>query len=1217
MKPLFTLSKLLLALTIVLLTSLSANAQKIPFQGKLLENGEPVDGQKTLVFSIDDPSWTETHTDVQITDGLYSVVLGSITDLPAGLFDGVESLSLNVSVDGTALSPVEIYAPVNTRIDRLDYFTNVNGDNNLGLRIDQNVGADFTDVTYGSFITADGDPGNGNGDIVGLRASSFSDNRLYNTGLWGTAFGNGNDTPGSENYGVYGDARNNRTNNYGVYGTATGGLKSYGVYGSATGGSEENWAGYFVGDVKITGQLDVEGGVPGSFVVDQDLASGETANALSGIISGTGNTDNPASQHDGIYGETSASGSLTAGVRGVAKRNTIGDFFSVGVIGEVEPNASGSNEDGFSYGLRGEIKLGDHGPNANAVRGITNNTNANSGGVFGNTGGMFSASNNPNINIGVVGEGRQGSETSESYGVWGSATRSLSARNVGVYGEASGASQENWAGYFDGNTRVIGDLIVDGNLGGSFSVNLNGASMSDPNTLSGQNLGEFFVGNDANGNDPGGASGAIQLYGTNTLNSRLMGQFWENADRPVFDLFGSHTDGNGWYWPNAVLDVQGDATNDWGSLRLYKSAEGENNHQEMIRLEAEGGSGYFAGDLNVDGDINGNINLSSEAYALSEKDWENGTQGYLNLHGDNDPNTTQDSRRVALEVNGEGLANTTGSLNLFGPIYDDPNCTDCPRSFVSMNVQRDAGGNDPNGWNGYLELNGTTSPNVFIGARSYDSHDIPQIQLYGSKPDGNGWFYEQANFSTNLDGTQEWGSLVLRGNDGDHNIELGAKSWEDGSIGARRPFLNMQGSINDDNLVWMEVYDTGDGNEAGGINFTSTDGAGFGINAYGFTGIVNNVDAKGYSLISNRFDIPDGGGGTYKPTLGRLEVHEWGDDTNTPEIEPEQDVAHINLEAIDANGDVISSFGMNAYGLTGTAENIESHNFTIYGNQEVPDGGGGSYLPALAAMGFNEGVTNGNAGWLALRNSDNGNAEVVTIYMDGDNGSASFAGNINVGDYLNANSNLEGGGANTNNGGNINLGGLSESTGIRMYGEFVDGDLNSVSHLALDGTSGNYVHLWGNGGIGATGDINTTANMNATAFNTTSDKRLKTNILPLNNALSNVMKMRGVSYNWIDKSRSEQLQIGVIAQEVEEVYPEFVHTNEEGMKSVNYSQMVAVLIEAIKELNTKISTLETENASLKASLAEVDGLKSQMKNLETLVAKLVQNDAVTTTTQQQ
>ena len=138
---------------------------------------------------------------------------------------------------------------------------------------------------------------------------------------------------------------------------------------------------------------------------------------------------------------------------------------------------------------------------------------------------------------------------------------------------------------------------------------------------------------------------------------------------------------------------------------------------------------------------------------------------------------------------------------------------------------------------------------------------------------------------------------------------------------------------------------------------------------------------------------------------------------------------------------------------------------------------------------------------------------------------------------------------------------------------------------------------------GFTGNINI-----AGTLMEASDVRLKKNIHTLDNALDNALKLRGVSYNWIDPSKGQRKQIGVIAQEVEEIYPEFVHTNEDGMKSVNYSQMVAVLIESIKELNAKITTLETENTSLKASLEtaaintrSIETLTKQLDNIQQLI----------------
>ena len=61
---------------------------------------------------------------------------------------------------------------------------------------------------------------------------------------------------------------------------------------------------------------------------------------------------------------------------------------------------------------------------------------------------------------------------------------------------------------------------------------------------------------------------------------------------------------------------------------------------------------------------------------------------------------------------------------------------------------------------------------------------------------------------------------------------------------------------------------------------------------------------------------------------------------------------------------------------------------------------------------------------------------------------------------------------------------------------------------------------------------------------------------------------------WYNKIGEENRKVGVIAQEVEEVLPEVVHTDTEGMKAVDYGKMVGVLIEAIKELKQEIDELK-------------------------------------------
>lgn len=99
----------------------------------------------------------------------------------------------------------------------------------------------------------------------------------------------------------------------------------------------------------------------------------------------------------------------------------------------------------------------------------------------------------------------------------------------------------------------------------------------------------------------------------------------------------------------------------------------------------------------------------------------------------------------------------------------------------------------------------------------------------------------------------------------------------------------------------------------------------------------------------------------------------------------------------------------------------------------------------------------------------------------------------------------------------------------------------------------------------STGDI--------TAF---SDKNYKTNIVTIDNALNKVNALRGVSYNRIDTDLDKS-KIGVIAQEIEEVIPEVVSTNKDGVKSVAYGNMVGLLIEAIKEQQKQIDDLKNRN----------------------------------------
>ena len=126
-------------------------------------------------------------------------------------------------------------------------------------------------------------------------------------------------------------------------------------------------------------------------------------------------------------------------------------------------------------------------------------------------------------------------------------------------------------------------------------------------------------------------------------------------------------------------------------------------------------------------------------------------------------------------------------------------------------------------------------------------------------------------------------------------------------------------------------------------------------------------------------------------------------------------------------------------------------------------------------------------------------------------------------------------------------------------------------------TSSSYA-LYVNGAIYATGDVVGS-----------SDERLKTEIKTIPNALDKVLKLRGVTYKWIDPEEGgtcvnniTETRMGVIAQEVVDVVPEVVtHDKENDRYGVSYGHLTGVLIEAVKELKQEVNELKKELEEVK------------------------------------
>jgi hypothetical protein len=98
-----------------------------------------------------------------------------------------------------------------------------------------------------------------------------------------------------------------------------------------------------------------------------------------------------------------------------------------------------------------------------------------------------------------------------------------------------------------------------------------------------------------------------------------------------------------------------------------------------------------------------------------------------------------------------------------------------------------------------------------------------------------------------------------------------------------------------------------------------------------------------------------------------------------------------------------------------------------------------------------------------------------------------------------------------------------------------------------------------------------TGTLTAVILTASSDARLKENVRPITGALTLVQQLEGVLFNRIGQTAEE---IGVIAQQVEKIVPQLVHTDDKGMKSVAYANAVALLIEAIKDQQQQIEELK-------------------------------------------
>lgn len=170
------------------------------------------------------------------------------------------------------------------------------------------------------------------------------------------------------------------------------------------------------------------------------------------------------------------------------------------------------------------------------------------------------------------------------------------------------------------------------------------------------------------------------------------------------------------------------------------------------------------------------------------------------------------------------------------------------------------------------------------------------------------------------------------------------------------------------------------------------------------------------------------------------------------------------------------------------------------------------------------------------------------------------------------------------------------------------GTPSPASKLNIEGTSGSLLRVTNGGAMKFDIDSNGTGWM-AGVLTQSSDRRLKMEIHQIPSPLKKLEGVNGVTFRWRDRSRGQSEQMGLIAQEVQRSFPQLVSADASGTLSVNYSGMIAPLLEAVKELATRERQLRASNDNLRAELtaankvlavdsAAIEALRRRVEALE-------------------
>jgi len=183
---------------------------------------------------------------------------------------------------------------------------------------------------------------------------------------------------------------------------------------------------------------------------------------------------------------------------------------------------------------------------------------------------------------------------------------------------------------------------------------------------------------------------------------------------------------------------------------------------------------------------------------------------------------------------------------------------------------------------------------------------------------------------------------------------------------------------------------------------------------------------------------------------------------------------------------------------------------------------------------------------------------------------------------------------------------------VRLDTNYVSGGIMNIAEIEVYGPVQTATNVYNRVGIGTstpTSALDIAGDVRGSSFQTSSDTRFKTNVVPLTNILPKLDYLHPVSFDWNNLYQTlgratPGRQVGLIAQDVEKVFPELVSSwGTERYRDIDYGRMSAILLQAVKEQQAEIKeqhvTIKEQNKKIEKQQTEIDALRTEITKLKT------------------